>query len=574
VSIQLDKTGDEFQAAFNSLESPRQVAELLDVRYDRLVYHLYRSPPRTRYVTFSIPKRSGGSRKISAPATAIKLLQRKLNQVLQAVYPGKPSAHGFCPRKSIVTNARGHSDKRFVFNLDLKDFFPSVNFGRVRGMFMAVPYQRNAAVATVLAQICCHDNALPQGAPTSPVVANMVCAKLDSLLQRLADRYKCTYTRYADDITFSTSRPSFPPAIACWLEAAEDRQLTVGDALRETIESNGFRINQAKVRLQTRDMRQEVTGLTVNRTPNVRRRFVRQIRAMLHAWDTFGIHEAQADLVEKYYKKHRSPGTDPPSFRSVLRGKIEFLGMVRGKQDHIYLRMLNRFLSLDRGYPLALPSSSHFADTRSAAVRRAEWAERYSHHIYHLEVSTKSGDITASGTAFLYRQGRFATCAHNMVGEVWILFPPEKRQRAVDIRLHRCHVDGIDIASFSVSDPTLFPKALIPIRSNLPERGEEVTAMGFASVPQRRPTLGVYPGTVETICANYKNTVRYIQVSVETAGGMSGAPLLDGRGNVVGIVSERTFEKTEGGVPARSFRHAVPISHLLETEHFLELDHC
>jgi RNA-directed DNA polymerase len=128
------------------------------------------------------------------------MLQRKLNQVLQAVYPVKNVVHGFARGRAIVTNARMHVRARHILNINLKDSFPSVNFGRVRGMFLAKPYQLPEPVATVLAQLCTHKNSLAQGAPTSPVVSNMVCARLDSHLKKLARENGCIFSRYADDL--------------------------------------------------------------------------------------------------------------------------------------------------------------------------------------------------------------------------------------------------------------------------------------------------------------------------------------------------------------------------------------
>lgn len=202
------------QEAFFKLRTRENVAALLDVRNTQLNYHLRISSPKSRYTTFSLPKKSGGIRTICAPITALKIIQQKLHQVLQMVYDPKPAAQGFLMGRSIITNAQRHVGKRFVLNIDLLDFFPSINFGRVRGLFLSKPYSLPENVATILTQICCHENFLPQGAPTSPIVSNMICRKLDSQLQRIAKEYRCTYTRYADDITFSTSLKTFPPSLA------------------------------------------------------------------------------------------------------------------------------------------------------------------------------------------------------------------------------------------------------------------------------------------------------------------------------------------------------------------------
>jgi RNA-directed DNA polymerase len=350
VSVLLSQAAEQLTEQFFALRTPRDVARLLHVDYSRLVYHLYKVPTDRRYVTFQVPKRSGGSRRISAPATALKIIQQKLNQVLQCVYQPKASVHGFVRGRSILTNASKHTRKNYVLNIDLIDFFPSINFGRVRGMFMAVPYELHADVATVLAQICCFDNELPQGAPTSPIVSNMICARMDSQLQRLAREHRCHYTRYADDMTFSTRVLSFPSALAS-IDA--NGRVHVGHELSEAVHSNGFSINPKKVRLRTKYRRQQVTGLTVNKKANVDRRYVRRVRAMLHAWEKYGLEAAEHEFLTRHDVKHRNPEQDPPSFASVVRGRIEFLGMVRGRDDVIYQRFMGRFWALAPGLPAA-----------------------------------------------------------------------------------------------------------------------------------------------------------------------------------------------------------------------------
>ena len=125
MSLVLTNNSGGLRKDFYALGTPRDVAKLLDVRYDRLIYHLHKTDPKLRYATFKIPKRSGGSREISAPVTPLKIIQRKLNQVLQAVYPARPQVHGFVNGKSILTNAKSHSSKRLVLKVDLQDFFPN-----------------------------------------------------------------------------------------------------------------------------------------------------------------------------------------------------------------------------------------------------------------------------------------------------------------------------------------------------------------------------------------------------------------------------------------------------------------
>lgn len=352
LTLNLEGSPEEWVEKFHNLRNPRDIARLLDVDYELLVYYLYKIPDENRYRIFQINKRrsSSSTRTISAPAKSLKIIQSKLAQVLASVYIPKATVHGFCRDRSILTNAKRHVNQKYVLNIDLANFFPSINFGRVRGMFMTTPYQLDEKVATVLAQICCFNNELPQGAPTSPIVSNMICAKMDSQLRLLAQRNRCTYTRYADDLTFSTSAPKFSAQLAIIVVDDKGNYLQLGDQLKTIIESNGFEINHEKVRLQTRTHRQEVTGLVTNQFPNVKRKYIRQVRAMLHAWEKYGIEKAEQEHISKYRSQDRSPYKDTSeyklSFKNILLGKIGFIGAVRGKSDFVYINLLNKLINL------------------------------------------------------------------------------------------------------------------------------------------------------------------------------------------------------------------------------------
>lgn len=265
-NVKLSSSPAELRARFYAMRSKEDVAGLLEVLYKDLVYWIYRVPENKRYTIFEIPKKNGERRQIAAPNVSNKILQQKLNQVLLAVYTPRPSCHGFALGRSVKTNAQEHVKRKLIFNVDLVNFFPQINFGRVRGMFMARPYNLPADVATILAHICCFNRALPQGAPTSPVISNMICRKMDSELQRLAGLTGCWYSRYADDLSFSTSRQSFPNEIAV---KSFDEKWIPGEALEAVIKGNGFEINLKKVRLRSKGQRQEVTGVIVNEFPNV-----------------------------------------------------------------------------------------------------------------------------------------------------------------------------------------------------------------------------------------------------------------------------------------------------------------
>jgi RNA-directed DNA polymerase len=210
-------------AALKASTSLSDLAALLAFKPKALSYVLYKQPEANKYTVFLIPKRNGGERTIKAPVDALKLIQQRLSNLLQdcvdEVNTSKNrkdrTAHGFKRKRSIITNARQHRHRRYVFNLDLEDFFPSINFGRVRGFFIKTKdFELHPDVATVIAKIACHENSLPQGSPCSPVISNLVAHLLDMRLVSLASAAGCTYSRYADDLTFSTNKKNFPADVA------------------------------------------------------------------------------------------------------------------------------------------------------------------------------------------------------------------------------------------------------------------------------------------------------------------------------------------------------------------------
>jgi retron-type reverse transcriptase len=272
------------------------VAELLGFKPKALAYVLYVKPLGDKYRTFEIPKRTGGTRIINAPCPELMNLQRRLAGLLQACIDENNLAkkvtsvlsHGFRPGYSIITNADVHDNRRFVFNVDLENFFGTINFGRVRGFFISNRnFQLTPKVATIVAQIACHDNALPQGSPCSPVISNLLGHPLDILLAALAHKHGCSYSRYADDITFSTNKTSFPEAIASPVIGI-GHHWEAGASLLKAIHKNGFTVNTKKTRMQYDGSRQEVTGLIVNAKVNTPYKFRRKARAMVHQLRTAG----------------------------------------------------------------------------------------------------------------------------------------------------------------------------------------------------------------------------------------------------------------------------------------------
>ncbi|MET0650871.1 MAG: reverse transcriptase domain-containing protein [Hyphomicrobiaceae bacterium] len=332
------------------LQSADDVANYLGAPLGKMLWTLYRAPDDVRYRHFEIPKRSGGMRPIHAPIGLVRELQDRLHVDFKQHYRAHPNAHGFIDGRSVASNAAEHTARRWVLNIDLEDFFPTINFGRIRGLLMRPPFELGLAAAAVCAQIVTHRNGLPQGAPTSPVLSNFIAATLDRRLLRLARDHKLTYSRYADDITFSTDLPQFPPSIAVHeqIEGGGFR-VAAGEALQQTIRACGFSINDKKVRIQGRGVHQSVTGLCVNTRVNVERQRIRRIRAMLHAWQKFGLAKAAAEHLNRYRGPgrrylHENPGA---AFRNIVYGHLSFVKMVRGPADPVYLKLCAKVLDLD-----------------------------------------------------------------------------------------------------------------------------------------------------------------------------------------------------------------------------------
>jgi len=196
---------------------------------------------------------------------------------------------------------------------------------------------------------------LPQGACTSPVISNLIAADLDKKLIGLARRYHCNYSRYADDITISINKSTFPRSLAYFDESNPITGGTItGKIIEDTIDSAGFKINHEKVRLQIPCIRQEVTGLTVNEFPNVKRSFVRQIRSMAHAWAKHGLKAAEKEYINRYSKKPIDIPEDKQDgsyFRNVVYGKLAYLKMVRGNEDAILSKLASQICRLDSAPP-------------------------------------------------------------------------------------------------------------------------------------------------------------------------------------------------------------------------------
>lgn len=300
-----------------------------------------RVPTEKRYRSFEVPKKKKGEyREISSPVRQLKNIQYFIKMILEALYKPNDCVMGFVKHRSVVDNARIHLCKIYVQNLDIKDFFPSITQDMILKCLIHSPYHINYDVAFMIARLCCirredESKVLPQGSPTSPILANMVCDGLDNAIMSLAKHFNLDYTRYADDMTFSAQYNSFK----------DDGRFM--ERLNSLIEKSGFKINSDKKRIQKQGSRQEVTGIILSNKTNVRRKYIKEIRVMLHNWETIGYEKANKLFADCYQNKRRKRYSDVPSLKNVLDGKLEYLKMVKGLGDMTYLRLKDRFDRLD-----------------------------------------------------------------------------------------------------------------------------------------------------------------------------------------------------------------------------------
>jgi hypothetical protein len=269
------------------LDDPADVARLLEVDdADELVRFCRPGVGLgSGYVEFAVAKAKGGERLICAPRAELRALQRKILREVLDKLPLHDACHGFRRGRSTLTNAQPHVAAPLVVKTDLKDFFPTIHYRRVVGLF--AHYGIGLPAATLLARLTTHrprlvdgtvvwPGRLPQGAPTSPALANLVCRRLDHRLARLGERCGAVYTRYADDLTFSFAREDVDLGRFLWW-------------IDQICQQEGFAENTSKRRILRRQGQQRVTGIVVNEAPHLPRRERQKFRAILHNCRRHGI---------------------------------------------------------------------------------------------------------------------------------------------------------------------------------------------------------------------------------------------------------------------------------------------
>jgi|GEM_PF-241630 retron-type reverse transcriptase len=340
---------------------------------------------------FNIPKRKGGFREIVAPKHAFRVRLKAILKILQSYEEATPWAYGFVQGRSVADNAALHTGKNFVLNIDLSNFFPSITREQVKQVLSAKPFEFSPFAVDFISGLCTYRkdgvDVLAQGFPTSPLLSNFVCRQMDEDIAKVAAENNVTFSRYADDITFSSDVNVF------------DFNGAFYNRIKEIISSYGFVINQKKVRLQSKTRHQEVTGIVVNKKLNVSRRYIREIRTLLFVWKKYGYEAACCCAYRNNRKKDYHKYYYSIEESKFLRGKINYLGIVRGKDDSIYLRFKAQFDELYKNESNVMKSYSDMLEKHRLRRENNSESEEQSDKLCGVSTNDEAGNSVSANSS-------------------------------------------------------------------------------------------------------------------------------------------------------------------------------
>lgn len=563
------KVVQDFSRKAEQRESPHlqtrsDVATWIGVPEKSIRYFLYGRRVENLYMEFEISKKSNGCRHIRAPYPILRSVQRKLADALMGIFEPRDCVYGFVQNRNIIGNAQKHVKNRCILNIDLKDFFDQIHIGRVIGMLMSEPYAFGKEAATVIAQLVCYykkdssKSCLPQGAPTSPVISNMICSSMDTQMMRFAKKHHLIYTRYADDITFSTNKKHFGPEIA-FIDA--ENNIILSKELRGIFLKASFVVNEEKLRLRSQFYRQEVTGLVVNKKVNVKREYVKQIRSILHHCEIDGLHQTALAYLDKQLQKKRfwEAQRSDPSFMenylfAVVKGKLSFLRQVRGENDDTFLRYAEQANRLFQDTENGKMFDLSYANLRKAVLQR---------NVFVIHSFPIDSDETTQGSCFYVSGFGMITSYHVTENSIFFhAYTPDKFPDAhVDCLMHEGNCSysdkSIDYAIYDVN-PKGAVETLVLGDSTALSIGDSVTIAGFpnftkgSSINMQKCEL--------TESTQYMGSL-FWKVNGRIVHGTSGGIVLNERVEVVGIVKGGIVSMSDDDGDLQGF---VPIHCVLQ----------
>lgn len=505
---------------FLNLKNAKEVSDFFNISLSHLNYMLYIMPPNKAYKEFTIKTKSK-ERKIHAPYKKLKDIQSILKNEFEKIYHPRMATFGFIKNRNTIKNAEKHLNKRYVFNLDLKDYFTSITRKRIYYLLRKDPFLFNDEVAKILSKLICFGDYLPQGSPCSPIVSNMISYRMDGQLTKLAKKYNATYTRYVDDISFSfTNRfKALPKAII----THNDGELAVGNELNQIIETNGFTINQNKVRLGKKSNRMEVTGITVNEKLNVPRKYIKKIRILFHLIDHYEYEKANE--IFSNFKRIRA-SKHSPKIEFALHGMLTYLGSVIGKESPLYYKYAIRFNNYDFKLKLL------FEKPVEIKINDALWVVDFMD-----EESLEGGQ----GTAFSITPNLIATAAHVVLDssnkpfkdiDVYKLSDTEKKFKLEVISFDIASDVALCKISTDYNDDSYIPISQL----NINQIQGNLKLLGFPSY--QAPQLSAHISPCNLTFHSKRDNKDYFSINTSIIGGNSGGPIINSTNEVIGIASK------------------------------------
>lgn len=512
--------------SFFDIKSNRELSAFFCIRHNHLMMLAYASNVK-RYTSFSIVKRNGKEfRTISAPRHDLKRIQQLIADELAKTYNAPKCVNGFVKDRSIANNAINHTKKVSVLNIDLKDFFPSISAARVRGLFIKY-YNFPKEVADTLTNLVCHDGRLPQGAPSSPIISNVICFPLDKALMNFASKNKCTYTRYADDLVFSTTSKYKSSSLFNQDLIKDDNS---SNAIKRIIEKNGFTINQSKIHVANKGSRQLVNGIVVNEKCNMPRSEYRALRVALNNWKQYGIEKA-ASCYASFYPEYSGRLFDndmvlADRFHWHIRGRLDYYTMVDSvnsvpSEPLTKLWTMYRNLCPEETVPY-IPAKEYAYRTEGPILSDKE---------------TLPNCEYSEGSAFFVHSFLF-TCKHCVEA---LDKDISKETQLYQITNGVAEITNVTCNAFKFNHLFDFAWAEVPAtdcsklysaKCNLKYRvqmGETITAIGFPG-GLRTPEL-IKAKVIETHSSD--NNVRVDHAFIH---GMSGGPVFNNRMEIIGMI--------------------------------------
>lgn len=518
---------------FLAINSFRELAEYLGISPKELGFFAFSNT--NFYKEHTILKVNGQQRVISAPAPRLKIIQRTLADTFAQIYEMPDGVHGFVPDRSIATNAAEHVKKRAIVKIDLKDFFPTISAGRIRGLLTKLPFLFDGTVLDALTNLVCHTGKLPQGAPTSPILSNMICYRMDRALLQFARQKKLKYTRYADDIVFSSTMRSAIRDVAAY---SKDNELCINDHLRKIIETNGFVINEEKTGLFGRGSRQLVTGIVVNEKCNFRRSDYQYLRNLFYYWKKTDAETAAKRYVEYERGRHYRLRffTDEgefieDKFIAHIQGLLAYYAMI-AKQNKRRSKPLQTLWTAF--FDLTGISVPEMTPNRSI-LRTDLWYQ----YRCPREANPREYGVTATG--FILKDHGIVTAYHCFrdpsTNAMQGCCDKENFYLDIESYLGRQEIGYGSFTGDRILDWAIYPApesfskipGLVFDEKYAVQEGEQITAFGYADGKKQ---LRKVTAVIADILDN--------EVIVDRAfiAGMSGGPVLNSRGDAIGLVTQ------------------------------------